>query len=165
MLKRLYIILWLLSASVALPAIAHTVIEETGTELQMLDDASQRESDDADDGATNGNRRYNVQIDVRQAYISGICIMHENDKQVTASIMNEFGVSAMTYRYDTTKQKVKILSIMKPMNKWYIKRVLKSDLKKIMPQLLANPGQTLQHENKKYNIRYNFAPLTNETAQ
>lgn len=165
MLKKLHIILLLLSASLALPTRAQEVIELTDPETQMIEEGTQRVTDGSEDNATEQNRRYNVQIDVRKAYISGICIVHEEDSQVTASIMNEFGVSALTYRYDTNKHKAKILSIMKPMNKWYIKRVLKSDLKKIMPQILANPEQTLQHENKKYNIRYNFSPLTNETAR
>lgn len=109
------------------------------------------------------NDRYTVQIDIRKAYISGICIIHEEEEVVTASIMNEFGVSALTYKYYKTSGKVKILNIFKPMNKWYIKRVLKKDLKKIMQEMpLQDP---LTYENRKYNIIYQFTPLNDEVAK
>ena len=109
------------------------------------------------------NDRYTVQIDIRKAYISGICIIHEEEEVVTASIMNEFGVSALTYKYNKTSGKVKILNIFKPMNKWYIKRVLKKDLKKITQEMpLQDP---LTYENRKYNIIYQFTPLNDEVAK
>lgn len=89
--------------------------------------------------------------------------MHEEEEVVTASIMNEFGVSALTYKYNKTSGKVKILNIFKPMNKWYIKRVLKKDLKKITQEMpLQDP---LTYENRKYNIIYQFTPLNDEVAK
>lgn len=113
--------------------------------------------------------RYSVQIDIRNAYISGVCIMRREPQQVTASIVNEFGVSALTYRYDRAKQKVKILSIMKKMDRWYVKRMLRKDLKVVMQQLLngdeATEDRSVTYENKKYKIKYNYTPLTNEVKE
>ncbi len=109
------------------------------------------------------NSRYTVQMDIRDAYISGVCIMHQEEDIITASIMNEFGVSALTYRYNTKNDKVKILSIVKQMDKWYIKRILKKDLKTIMHKMPIN--ETLIYENKKYHIKYLFTPLRDEIAE
>lgn len=107
--------------------------------------------------------RYTVQIDFRKAYISGLCLMRQESQQVTASVVNEFGVSALTYRYDAAKGKTKIQSIVKQMNKWYIKRVLKHDLSIIMQQMPADSD--LVYENKKYKIVYTFSPLAHETTE
>ena len=109
------------------------------------------------------NNRYTVQMDIRKAYISGVCIMHEEEEIITASIMNEFGVSALTYSYNKKTEKVKILNIFKKMDKWYIKRVLKKDLKVIMREMpLLEP---LTYENHRYNIIYQFTPLNDEAAE
>lgn len=109
------------------------------------------------------NSRYSVQMDIHKAYISGVCIMHEEEERITASIMNEFGVSALTYQYNKQSGKVKILSILKKMDKWYIKRVLKKDLKMVMKEMpLKEP---LTYKNQKYKIIYQFTPLQDEAAE
>lgn len=110
----------------------------------------------------NGDRaRYNVQIDFKKAYISGLCLMLMEDDIIKASVVNEFGVSALDYTYNPTKQKVKILKVMGKMNKWYIKKVLKRDLKQVMLNL---PQGENTYEDKKYSIKYTFEPL-NETQE
>lgn len=105
--------------------------------------------------------RYNVQIDFKKAYISGLCLMLMEDDIIKASVVNEFGVSALDYIYNPTKQKVKILKVMGKMNKWYIKKVLKRDLKQVMLNL---PQGENTYEDKKYSIKYTFEPL-NETQE
>jgi len=104
--------------------------------------------------------KYDVKIDIRKAYISGVCMMVNDEGIIKASIMNEFGLSAMDFTYDTNKKKVKILSVMSKMNKWYIKKVLKKDLKQMMDLLRQD---IFTYENKKYQITYTFKPLNNET--
>ncbi len=81
----------------------------------------------------------------------------------TASIINEFGVSALTYRYDAEKGRVKILSIMKAMNRPIIKGVLKRNLRTITPTLLEQPkSEPLTYEDASLNIRYRFTPIVEE---
>ena len=100
--------------------------------------------------------RYSVQIDVKKAYISGICGMLFEDGKLKASVVNEFGLSAMDFEYDPQKDKVKIINIIKKLDHWYIKRVLKRDLR----ILLHNLEQGIyKHENAKYEITYTFQPL------
>ena len=100
--------------------------------------------------------RYSVQIDVKKAYISGICGMLFEDGKLKASVVNEFGFSAMDFEYDTQKDKVKIINIVKKLDHWYIKRVLKRDLRILIHNLRQG---IYKHENTKYEITYDFQPL------
>ena len=107
--------------------------------------------------STEGERaRYSVQIDVKKAYISGICGMLFDEGKLKASVVNEFGFSAMDFEYDTQKDKVKIINIVKKLDHWYIKRVLKRDLRILIHNLRQG---IYKHENTKYEITYNFQPL------
>lgn len=107
--------------------------------------------------SSEGDRaRYSVQIDVKKAYISGICGMLFEDGKLKASVVNEFGFSAMDFEYDPQKDKVKIINIVKKLDHWYIKRVLKRDLRILIHNLRQG---ICKHENTKYEITYNFQPL------
>ena len=111
--------------------------------------------------AQSSNSRYTVNIEIGNAYVSGICIMHEQEDAVTVSIMYEFGISALSYRYDRHRDRIKIISMVRQLRKPGMKRVLKSDLKVIMKSI--SKSESLTHENRRYNIKYHFAPLNNET--
>ena len=111
--------------------------------------------------AQSSNSRYTVNIEIGNAYVSGICIMHEQEDAVTVSIMNEFGISALSYRYDRHRDRIKIISMVRQLRKPGMKRVLKSDLKVIMKSI--SKSENLTHENRRYSIKYHFAPLNNET--
>lgn len=105
---------------------------------------------------TEGNRlRYNVLIDIKKAYISGVCLMLTEEGVVKASIVNEFGVSAMDFTYSPEKDKVKIVSVMSKLNKWYIRKLLKKDLREVMHCL--KEGKT-HYDDVKFSISYTFTP-------
>ena len=106
--------------------------------------------------------KYDVKIDIRKAYISGVCMMMKDEGIVKASIVNEFGLSAVDFTYNPSKDKVKILNVMSKMDKWYIKRVLRKDLRNIMHQL---PQGIYTYENKKQHIIYTFNPLKDDTKE
>lgn len=111
----------------------------------------------------NGERaKYDVKIDIRKAYISGVCMMMKDEGIVKASIVNEFGLSAVDFTYNPSKDKVKILNVMSKMDKWYIRRVLRKDLRNIMHQL---PQGIYTYENKKQHIIYTFNPLKDDTKE
>lgn len=105
--------------------------------------------------------RYSVQIDMSQAYVGGICIIKGNGTSLNVSIVNEFGISMMTFRYEHEKGKIKILNCIKQLNKPFIKKVLKKDFKIILREYLTQDTQRrpIQHNNLKYNITYNLLPL------
>lgn len=105
--------------------------------------------------------RYSVQIDLSKAYVGGLCIIKGNEASLNVSIVNEFGVSMVTFRYEHERRKIKILNCIKQLNKPFIKKVLKKDFKIILSEYLAQDIQRLpiQHNNLKYNITYNLIPL------
>ena len=101
--------------------------------------------------------RYMVQIDFQKAYISGIYILREQDDGIICSIVNEFGVSALTLAYDATKCKVNILGIIKQLDKFYIRKVLKADFKRIIPELCGfDSPRDYKYTNPRRNITYAF---------
>lgn len=103
----------------------------------------------------NGDKvRYNIQIDIKKVYLSGVCILGRQDDKIVSSIVNEFGVSLMDFSYDPFKEKVKIHSITKKLDRWYIKRILKKDIKSMLKVMQAGGNEYLD---SKYKIKYTFS--------
>ena len=105
--------------------------------------------------------RYSVQIDMSRAYVGGICIIKGNESSLNVSIVNEFGVSIVTFRYEHERGKIKMINCIKQLNKPFIKKVLKKDFKIILSEYLSQETQRLpiQYNNLKYKITYNLIPL------
>ena len=101
--------------------------------------------------------RYNVQIDFRKAYISGICMMLNEGGTVNCYVFNEFGVPAMTYTYNIATGKVKIISIIGKMNRWYIKKMIRRDLAQLMSVLHKDEGG--EYTNSRVGVKYSFTIL------
>lgn len=115
------------------------------------------------------NCRYKVKIDFGKAYISGICIKKDVEGGSLWSLMNEFGVSALSFSYDESRQKTRIISMLKILRKPGVKAVLRRDLSVICEDLEHTEGlDTLTHSYVsayKEDIVYNFTPLRNEITQ
>ena len=114
-------------------------------------------------GAVNtGTSKYSVQIDLKQAYIGGLCIIKGDESALTASVVNEFGVSMLTFSYDVNKGKVKIINCIKQLRNPFIKRILKKDFKEVLDiYLTQNETHKLpiKHINQKHDITYNLIPF------
>jgi len=119
--------------------------------------------------------RYAFQIETPNGFVSGIMLVNENDENITGSMINEFGVSAIDFSYSRDKQKVKLLSVVSFLNKWYIKQVLKNDIKFCLHVLFGIPFKKkhsyeiirnldcVEIINTKRHLKYSFSPLTNST--
>lgn len=97
--------------------------------------------------------KYNATIEMSKGYVSGVCIMANDGSVIKGSLFNEFGISAIDFTYQPDKKKVKLLSVIKILNKWYIKKVLRKDLVQVMENL--SKGIYSYHD-KKFKIDYNF---------
>lgn len=97
---------------------------------------------------------YNVNIEMPKGYVSGQCVMLRNGKQLNGTIINEFGVTVMDFVYDETKDKVKFVSVVDMLDKWYIRRVLRRDLRMVIHGLDREEDT---YENKKCKIKYHFS--------
>ena len=70
--------------------------------------------------------RYQVNIQVKDNHISGICMLKRSDDSWRGTVMNEFGVKA--FDFIVTPKKCELLNTISFLNKWYIRRTIASDL-------------------------------------
>lgn len=113
-----------------------------------------------------------VSIDTGKASVTGILITKENDEFILGSIINEFGISAMDFSYNKSKDKLKLEHVVSFLNKWYIKRVLSNDIKFCLHILYDMPLKKMHNYqinkavdltriiNTKRKISYTFSPIT-----
>lgn len=109
--------------------------------------------------------RFMAYIEMPRAYLSGICMLLKEGDVVKGCIFNEFGITALDFTYQQDKEKVKIHHIAEIMDKWYIRKVLRKDLVRLMQNLQM--GKTV-YNNEQRNIQYRFIPnidTTNETYE
>ena len=105
--------------------------------------------------------QYSAAIETSRAYISGICILQNDSSEVRGSLFNEFGISALDFTCDLASHKVKLHSVAKMLDKWYIRRVLRKDLGQLMARL--EQGIT-EYENTKHHLRYRLTPMPQGAA-
>lgn len=106
--------------------------------------------------------KYNATIEMKKGYISGICILVNDGILIKGCLFNEFGISALDFSYQPEKGKVKILSVIKMLDKWYIKKVLRKDLAQLMQNLAKGIPD---YQDKKFNIDYHFTVLQDATQE
>lgn len=99
--------------------------------------------------------------------ITGICMARQTEQGLVGAVVNEFGI----HFFDFTCQdkRVKVSNVFPAMNKWYIRRVLRSDLKLLAAnkqlssgrrrQLLVNQPDSITLINNRHRITYRFERL------
>lgn len=97
--------------------------------------------------------KYAAYIEMPKVYVSGICVLLQEDGLIKGSLFNEFGITALDFTYNPQRDKIKLHSVMKMMDKWYIRKVLKKDLRQVMKTL--KEGQT-EYTNQRRHIVYRF---------
>lgn len=106
-------------------------------------------------------QKYAATIEMKKGYLSGICILAVEDDCFRASLFNEFGISALDFTYLQAKRKVKLQHVIKMLDKWYIRKVLKRDLAHVVDNLLEGIPT---YVDEKYHIKYQFT-LLNDTKE
>lgn len=106
--------------------------------------------------------RYDAVIEMGRGYVSGVCILVADGGEVKGCLVNEFGISALDFIYNPQTKKVKLVHVIKLLDKWYIRRTLRSDLAKVM-QNLAEGVMTYRNEKRK--IDYKFTILQDATEE
>lgn len=100
--------------------------------------------------------KLNAVIEFKRGYVSGICAMLREGDTVRSSVFNEFGISTLDFSYDEAKDKVKLEGVVKLLDKWYIRRVLRRDLRQVMHCLRDGVEQ---YRNERRGITYQFTPI------
>lgn len=113
-------------------------------------------------------REYTSTIQFNRNTLSGICIVKKEENKYIGTFINEFGIKAFDFIYDHKRKNVKILNTIEFLNKWYIKRVIRKDLKflftnkcnfKKKNREIAYSDSCIILTDNKYNIQYSFKPL------
>lgn len=92
--------------------------------------------------------RYSLQMEIGKGYLSGFLIVNRENDRFAGMIVNEFGLSALSFTYDAEKGVVKVYDVVSFLNKWQIKYVLKQDIRLIIDTLYNLPHK----ENKSYSV-------------
>ena len=119
---------------------------------------------------------YHITINARGNEVTGLCIMNVyTDGSIMGTIINEFGTKIFDFSC-SPKKKVKIENVIAPINKWYIRRVLRGDLAFILSNLrqssdviekkrsfTVQPNGDISVSNNKYKIYYTLHKLQGDS--
>jgi len=117
------------------------------------------------------SHEYMFLMQARGHELTGICIVNFSERgDLTGAVVNEFGMKAFDFTINNGKTKV--LNVIKPLDKWYIRKVLRGDLGFAFQHIRQGQDLTVKKrtisfdekgdihvENKKYKIRYTFTPI------
>lgn len=121
--------------------------------------------------------RYGFEIAMQKAGLTGVALTRLDNNAISGSIINEFGVSALDFTYDIRRGKVKLNHVVSFLDKWYIRRVLRADLRVCLDRLyglsdrlpkkhdVLQKGDTLTVRNLAHDISYSFTPLAHDSQQ
>lgn len=128
-----------------------------------------------------GKQEYKMNIGVKDTDVSGILVLKcDSSSGFRCALMNEFGISALNFCVSADRKKVALVSVISFLDKWYIRKVLKSDLeylfsateddleKESHDRIIRRDDTGVILENKKYGITYTLEQLKDkdyETAQ
>ena len=91
---------------------------------------------------------YRLHMQARNANLDGVMAIKLIDGSIKGVVVNDFGIKAFAFSISPNRKKVNLQDVIPMLNHWYIKRVLKNDLK-----LLFNATySTLESSNKKTQI-------------
>lgn len=136
------------------------------------------ENDVTEDLELSSRSRYAFDLQTEKASVSGILILNSEDREVKGAMINEFGVTVLAFSYDRKKDTVKLNDVVSFLDKWYIKMVLKNDLKIMIHTLFNIPfrkipkGYDIKKDddfyviyNLKRKLTYTFSPLLTENNE
>lgn len=114
--------------------------------------------------------KYNMSIQRKEMNITGICMMRRTGNDIIGSVVNEFGIKAFDFDYNIDKKKVKLNNVVGFINKWYIRKILKGDLKYLFSygknmekdknrDLIIGADKSIEMDNNKFHLKYVFTPL------
>ena len=95
--------------------------------------------------------------------MTGVCMMLCDSTGLHGNVINEFGVGLLSFTYEPERDKVRLHSVFGKMDKWYIRRTLRRDLRRLVH---AMRDGSATYRNDRRGIGYSFIPITeDETAR
>ena len=121
-----------------------------------------------------GEMEYNMLIKYKNQEVTSICIMEvQEDQSIVGTIVNEFGIKVFDFTYSNGK--AEILNVLGPLNKWYIRRVIRGDFTFLLTNMplhhdvkqkkryLYFNEDEIKCVNEKYKISYTLTPMISES--
>ena len=123
-----------------------------------------------------GRRMYGVAIEARGARLTGVCVVKTGEEGSRGAIVNEMGVHVMDFTLTADRRKVKLLNVLAQMDRWYLRRVLRKDLRLLFGATengLRTGGRTVTVAedgtvtltNTKYKVKYSLREINYEAAE
>lgn len=116
-----------------------------------------------------GRVEYRFDMEARGASITGIAIVKHVNDSIKGVLINEFGIKALAFAVSPDRQQVSLSQLMPMIDKWYVRRVLKSDIKFLFNatagtksgnyELVMTDDGGVSLTNTKYRITYTFTPI------
>ena len=75
--------------------------------------------------------RYTVTTTFKNSSFSGICVVKQMEGTIVGTIVNEFGIRAFDFTASLDRNHVKLLNVMKPLDKCLIRKTIAKDLKRL----------------------------------
>ncbi len=95
-------------------------------------------------------------IEMPKGYISGICILVNEADTIKGAIINEFGITALSFEYSASDDKVRLISVNAMIDKWYIRNVLSKDIRGLLHALRQGEAA---FADERYHITYTLSPM------
>lgn len=114
-------------------------------------------------------RQYVVEMQFRGRQMTMICLINTDaDGSLLGTMMSEMGVKVFDFTY--AGGRAKILNVVGPLNRWYIRRVLRKDFTFLLSSMsqhlhsaekgkrrfVRQPDGQINLDNLQFNIRYTF---------
>ena len=118
-----------------------------------------------------GRQQYSVLIRARGVELTGVCIIKTDSVgDSRGAIVNEFGIHALDFTLSADRRRVRLQNVMPQMDRWYIRRVVRSDLRLLFGATAAGERKgrrtvtqdadgTLTLTNTRYNITYSLKKI------
>lgn len=107
--------------------------------------------------AADGDRaEYSSLIDTPRGHLSGLLVLLNDGGTIRGAMVNEFGITQLGFSYQPDRDRVRLETVVAMMDRWYIRRVLRRDLRSLMHALQRGEGS---YTDEKHHISYKLMPM------
>lgn len=106
--------------------------------------------------------RYTVAITFKNASFSGICVVKNIGTQIAGTIVNEFGIRSFDFTMSRDRRRVRLLNVMKPLDKCLIRKTIARDLKRLFNATTADEYVCVEGDKiimRRPNRSYTFSKM------
>ena len=115
---------------------------------------------------------YKMTIGVKAGEVDGVLIVRRDSIEgFRAALMNEFGISALTFRLTADRSRVVLVDVVSFLDKWYIRKVLTADLQYLFAaretdltherdkRVVSREADSIVMNNRKFGLCYKLTPI------